>query len=195
MPPATKLSKHRQVIAKVKTSLVQTTPLPESTPPPPKPGLITRIKQTFPAGQFLLYLCVGVWNTIFGYSCYAGLLFLYSHLLPHRYLPLTADIAYITALPLGITMSYLCYKFSVFKTHGNYLVEWLRCFAVYGAGTIPVLVMLPILTHALQRVPHFRPTAAPLLAGGIITAFTTIYSFIGHRKFSFRPKKNSSNAA
>jgi putative flippase GtrA len=157
--------------------------------PESAPSLIARIKHVFPPGQFLRYLCVGVWNTVFGYSCYAAFLFLYTHLLPHRYLPLTADIAYVTSLPIGITMSYFCYKFFVFKTHGNYLVEWLRCFAVYGSGMIPVLVALPLLTHALQRFPHLRPTAAPLLAGAITTGFTTVYSFIGHRTFSFRARK------
>jgi putative flippase GtrA len=153
--------------------------------------LIARLKQLFPAGQFARYLCVGVWNTIFGYGSYAAFLFLFTHFLPHRYLPLTADIAYLTALPISITMSYLCYKTLVFKTQGNYLVEWLRCFAVYGIGMIPVLVVLPLLTHALSRVPLLRPTSAPLLAGAIMTGFTTIYSFIGHRKFSFRPKKKT----
>ena len=162
---------------------------PEPATAQPKLGLIARLKHIFPTGQFLRYICVGVWNTIFGYGTYAAFLFLFSHLLPHRYLPLTADIAYVTALPIGITMSYFCYKFFVFRTHGNYLVEWLRCFAVYGTGMIPVLFVLPLLTHALLRLPHLRANAAPLLAGAITTGFTTIYSFIGHRTFSFRPKK------
>jgi putative flippase GtrA len=156
-----------------------------------KPGLIARIKHVFPAGQFVRYICVGAWNTIFGYGSYAAFLFLYSHLLPRHYLPLTADIAYVTALPISITMSYLCYKFFIFKTQGNYLVEWLRCFAVYGTGMMPVLFVLPLLTHALQRIPHLGANSAPLLAGAVTTGFTTIYSFIGHRTFSFRPKKKS----
>jgi putative flippase GtrA len=106
-------------------------------------------------------------------------------MLPHRYLPLTVDLASVAATPLSITMSYLCYKFFVFRTHGNYLREWLRCFVVYGTSMIPNLVALPILTKTLMHLPHLQRTA-PYLAGALMTGFTAIYSYIGHKKFSFR---------
>lgn len=155
----------------------------------PSPSALKKLVQLFPAGQFVRYLAVGVWNTIFGYLCYAGSLFLFSHFLPHRWLPVTADIAYVAAIPVSITMSYFCYKFFVFKTQGNYLREWLRCFAVYGTGMIPVLLALPALTRAFQQLRGLPPAAAPLLAGAVTTGFTTIYSYIGHRNFSFRQKR------
>ena len=152
------------------------------------PTILTRLARIFPPGQFFRYVGVGLWNTIFGYAVYAACVFFFSHLLPHKYLPLTADIAYIAGTPISITMAYFCYKFFVFKTEGNYLREWLRCFVVYGTGMIPVLLALPALTRAFQAIHHLPVSAAPLLAGAITTGFTTIYSFIGHRKFSFRPK-------
>lgn len=154
-------------------------------------SLADTLRRLFPAGQILRYLGVGVWNTIFGYLCYAASVFLFRHLLPHDKLPLTADIAYVAATPVSITMSYLCYKFFVFKTQGNYLREWLRCFAVYGTGMIPVLVALPVLTRALQTIHTLPSSAAPLLAGVITTGFTTIYSYIGHRNFSFRQRRTT----
>lgn len=149
---------------------------------------MTRLARIFPPGQFLRYVGVGIWNTAFGYATYAACVFLFSHYLPHRYLPLTADIAYVASTPISITMAYFCYKFLVFKTKSNYLREWLRCFAVYGTGMIPVLLALPALTRAFESVHRMPTSAAPLLAGAITTSFTTIYSFIGHRKFSFRPR-------
>jgi putative flippase GtrA len=165
--------------------------LAETAPPT---TLLERIRHLFPAGQFLRYLCVGVWNTLFGYGTYAAFVALYSHFLPHHYLPLTVDLASISATPISITMSYLCYKFFVFRTHGNYLREWTRCFAVYGSGMIPNLIALPILTKALQQLSHLH-RAAPYAAGALMTGFTAIYSYIGHKKFSFAPPKSQQLAA
>jgi putative flippase GtrA len=145
----------------------------------------------FPPGQFLRYLCVGVWNTVFGYGTFAMFVTIYNHLLHHQNLPLTVDLASITGTPITITMTYFCYKFFVFHTHGNYLREWLRCFAVYGIAMIPGLLALPILTRALQQIPHLLHSA-PYLAGALMTAFTAIYSFVAHKSFSFRPKTTNS---
>ena len=149
-------------------------------------GLIGRLKHLFPSGQFLRYLAVGVWNTIFGYGLYALFVHLFSKILPHRYLPLTVDLASILSTPIGITNSFFCYKFFVFHTTGNYLKEWLRCFAVYGTGMIPNLIALPILTRALQTVPVLHGTIAGYVAGALMTGFTAVYSYFGHKKFSFR---------
>jgi putative flippase GtrA len=159
-------------------------PVPDIAAPAPA-SLLEKIRHLFPAGQFLRYLCVGVWNTVFGYGTYAAFVALYSRFLPHHYLPLTVDLATISAGPISITMSYLCYKFFVFRTHGNFLREWLRCFVVYGTSMIPNLVALPILTKALMHLPHLLHSA-PYVAGALMTGFTALYSYIGHKKFSFR---------
>jgi putative flippase GtrA len=148
------------------------------------PGVKALLKH-FPPDQIVRYLVVGVWNTLFGYCVYAAFVTIYSHLLSHRHLSLTVDLASVTSTPLGITMSYFCYKFFVFRTQGNYLREWLRCFAVYGTAMIPGLVVLPLLTRALLQVPHLH-RSAPYLAGALVIGFTAIYSFLGHKKFSFR---------
>src|ERR1700722_7957687 len=88
-------------------------PAPDLVLPAPvhSASLLEKIRHLFPAGQFLRYLCVGVWNTVFGYGTYAAFVALYSRFLPHHYLPLTVDLATISAGPISITMSYLCYKF------------------------------------------------------------------------------------
>ena len=84
----------------------------------------------------------------------------------------------IPAKILAITNAYLNYKFFVFKTKGNYLKEYLRCYIVYG-GTI---VFGFILMYILVSIIGLHPVIAqlPCVAG------TIVFSYIGHRKFSFR---------
>lgn len=148
--------------------------------------LFGRISRLFPSGQFLRYLAVGGWNTVIGYGLYVLFVHLYSKVLPHRYLPLTVDLASISSTPIAITNSFICYKFFVFHTTGNYLKEWLRCFAVYGTGMIPNLIALPILTRVLQTLPILHGVLAGYAAGAVMIGFTAIYSYFAHKKFSFR---------
>jgi putative flippase GtrA len=181
---------------------------------------LQRIVQLFPAGQFARYVCVGVFNTFFGYINFAVILALLNTALPIRWLYLTVVLASILSVPLNITASYLSYKFFVFRTKGNYLAEWFKCFAVYGAGMIPGLVVLSVLTRFLQSLIHrhaatlhllldiverhlgARPLAflqhiatgkamAGYIAGGLLIGISTLYGFVGHRKFTFRAEKRA----
>ena len=187
-----------------------------------RPAALRRLRALFPAGQFLRYLCVGVWNTVFGFGMYALFVSLLAHLLPTRWLALNALLASVLSTPINITMAFLGYKFVVFRTRGNYFAEWLRCFAVYGTSMIPSLLVLSGLTRLFQtllRTHHAKLAAgffgmlSPLplspahlaqvhrfaqssnvpayLAGGLLMAFTTVFSFIGHKTFSFKPGKST----
>lgn len=197
-------------------------PIPQNPEIPTR--RLARIVNKLPKGQFVRYLCVGVWNTFFGYLSYAAFLFLFSHLLPQRFLYLAVIIASLVSTPINITVAYFCYKFFVFRTSGNYLMEWLRCFAVYGVGMLPGLLILSALTRLLQTVLHNHrapllatlahlqllahghqhlvaflqhasnsKAAAGYIAGAVTMGFTTISGFVGHRKFSFKPAKPSSD--
>ena len=130
-------------------------PIPQN-PDIPK-GRLSRIVNRLPKGQFLRYLCVGIWNTFFGYLSFAAFLFLFSHLLPQRFLYLAVVVASLVSTPLNITVAYLCYKFFVFRTSGNYLIEWLRCFAVYGVGMLPACLSFPPSPSSCK--PSFTTTA------------------------------------
>ena len=180
-------------------------------------GRLQRLVNLFPPGQFVRYLCIGVFNTFFGYISFAVTLTLLNALVPARLLYLTVILASILPTPLNITVAYLGYKFLVFRTKGNYLGEWLKCFAVYGTGMIPGLVALSALTRFLQSMIHGhaaslhvflstverhlsgRPLAflqhiatgkaiAGYIAGAVVIGFSTIYSFVGHKKVTFRVK-------
>jgi putative flippase GtrA len=181
---------------------------------------LQRIVHLFPAGQFVRYVCVGVFNTFFGYINFAVILALLNTALPIRWLYLTVVLASILSVPLSITVSYLTYKFFVFRTKGNYLGEWFKCFAVYGTGMIPGLVVLSALTRFLQSLIHGhaaslhivlnaverhlsgRPLAflqhiatgnamAGYIAGALLMGTSTIYGFVGHKTFTFRPGKRA----
>jgi putative flippase GtrA len=146
------------------------------------PGVAALINH-IPPGQFGRYLLVGIGNTLFAYSTFAAFTAILDPIVPHGY-------GYIVAAAvsscLSINFAFLAYKWFVFKTKGNYLREWVRCVAVYGSNTLLNLIMLPVLVEGLRHVSNYgRKT--PYIAGALLTAFTVVYSFVGHRKFSFRP--------
>jgi putative flippase GtrA len=126
-------------------------------------------------------------------------------------------LASIVSNPINITVAYFGYKFFVFKTRGNYLMEWLKCFAVYGSSMIPGLVILSALSRLLQTVFHShaaklhgmlaavethlsgKPLAtlqhiatgkamAGYIAGAVVIGASTIFSFVGHKKVTFKTK-------
>ncbi len=156
---------------------------------PPKVPWGGGLTRHFPPGQFARYLMVGLWNTVFGYSVYA----LFTALLMPR-LRFGYIVASVLSNLLSITMAYLGYKFFVFKTQGNYLVEWLRCILVYGSGVLPGLVALPLLVEGLQHGLHLQ-RSAPYIAGAMVMGTTVIYSFFGHKHFSFRVPEDAAHDA
>jgi len=147
-----------------------------------------RLTQHIPPGQFGRYLLVGLWNTLFGYGTFALLTALLTPIVPYSYI-----WASLLSSLLNITVAYLGYKWFVFKTKGNYLREWLRCVAVYGSGILLTLMALPVLVFVIRRNTHFV-SQAPYIAGAILTVVVVVYSFIGHKKFSFRSSAGSGSA-
>lgn len=71
------------------------------------------------------YLLAGTANTFFGYFTSLGL-----------YYSLSNKISLLAILGLAsvlsITFSFLTYKLYVFKTSGNWLREYIKCYFVYG---------------------------------------------------------------
>ena len=192
---------------------------PPVVPLPQDPFLprrrLQRIVNLFPRGQFFRYLMVGGFNTLFGYCTFVLTLSLLGRTVPPRFLYLTAPLASIISTPLNITVAYFGYKLFVFRTRGNHLMEWLKCFAVYGSGMIPGLIALGGLTRLLQSQMHRHAAVlhsylasveahlggAPLgllehvahgeniagnVAGAIVIAVSTVYSFVGHKKVTFK---------
>jgi putative flippase GtrA len=133
--------------------------------------------------QFARYILVGGFNTVFGYGLFALLTWSFRGLGSYNYM-----YASILATPIAITVAFLGYKWFVFRTKGNYLVEWIRCFGVYSSSMIITFAGLPILVPILRRSLH-RPEQAPYLAAAMLTVITVVFSFLGHKNISFRQKR------
>ena len=155
----------------------------EMSPPGFANKCSTTLMRQFPPGQFGRYLLVGAGNTLFSYGSYAALTALLTPHIPHAYI-----LAAVLANLLGITFSYLNYKWLIFKTKGNYVREWIRCVAVYSGAGLFGVVVLPGLVFLIRR---FTPmyASAPYSAGAVIAAATVVVSFTGHKNFTFRSAK------
>ena len=130
--------------------------------------------------QFTRYLFVGGFNTVFGYGVFAFLNWSFRGLGSFSYM-----YAAVLANIIAITVAFLGYKWFVFRTRGNYLAEWIRCFGVYGSSALIGLAGLPVLVPILRRTLH-RPELASYIAAAIMTVVTVLFSFVGHKNFSFR---------
>jgi putative flippase GtrA len=132
--------------------------------------------------QFTRYVLVGGFNTAFGYGLFAFLNWSFTPLGPYSYM-------YAAALAnlIATTVAFLGYKCFVFKTRGNYLVEWLRCLGIYGSSMIISLVGLPILVPIFRRNLD-NPEHASYLAAAIMVVITVIFSFLGNKNISFKLK-------
>ena len=122
-------------------------------------------------GVLSRYFVAGLWNTAFGYGVFAGLIAWHANYI--HYL-LIAGVSNI----LAISNAYVVHKVFVFRTRGNYLEEYLRYWLVYGAAAVIGVLGLSILVSGL-RVNVY-------LAQIVVVCGQVIFSFMGHRRFSFR---------
>ena len=144
--------------------------------------LIAGLAGHFPPGLFLRYLLVGVWNTVVGFSIYA----LITYYLTKTHLPAAYMYSVAPSCFINITMAFFLYKWFVFRTKGNYWREYRRTMAVYGSAFIPAMIAIPTLTKLLEWVFHMGPIA-PYIANALLTVVGVIYTFLGYKKYSFKP--------
>jgi putative flippase GtrA len=138
------------------------------------------------ARQFGRFILVGGWNTAFGFGCYALFTAVFQSRFRYGFI-----IASLLANLISITVAFLGYKWLVFKTKGNYIREWMRCLVVYSGGIIIGTALLPPLVVLIRHTTSFTG-AAPYLAGAVVTLATVIYSYLGHRRYSFQAKVDHS---
>ena len=148
---------------------------------PSKSGLFAGLTKHIPPGQLARYLVVGAWNTLFGYGTYALFTALLAPVIPHSYV-----VALVLSSLLNITVSFLGYKWFVFKTKGNYLREWMRCVAVYSSGIALGVCLLPVVVYILRHGTRFQ-AAAPYLGGALLTGFGRSLQLLRTQKFFVSP--------
>ena len=142
---------------------------------------VQRLFSHVPTGEFLQYLLVGVWNTIFGYGTFVLFAYLFSLRWPQNgYI-----IGGLLSSLINISAAFLAYKKFVFKTEGHYWQEWMRCMAVYGSSIAIGSIILPSLVFVIRHATTIDQRA-PYLAAAIMTVFNAIYNFLGNKHFSFR---------
>jgi putative flippase GtrA len=134
-----------------------------------------------PSQQFLRYLLVGGWNTVFGYGCF----FLINHLLSRIMQQYSYLAANVISNLIAVSMAFLAYKWFVFRTEGHYLREWLRTLMVYSGGILLSTIALAPLVGLIRNFTRFQ-SQAPYIAAAIVIIVTAGSSFLGHRHFSFR---------
>ena len=119
----------------------------------------------------LLYLAVGGWNTVFGYSVWALLQYLLGDHL--HYL-----VVIVLSWPFAVLNAYLGYRCIVFRSQGPVLKELPRFSLVYLATLLVNLALLPV---ALRILP-FNIYVIQALFTGIVV----VCSYLGHKYYSFR---------
>jgi putative flippase GtrA len=119
----------------------------------------------------LRYLIAGGWNTIFGYGVTVGL---YALMADKLHIALIATIANI----LAITMSFIVYKLFVFKTQGNWLLEYARSYIVYGGMAILSIIFLWIFVDILGWQIWYAQAVVILITVGV--------SYLGQKSFTFK---------
>ena len=143
------------------------------------PNRSARHTQMHTGALFRRFLLVGIWNTAFGYTVFAALTALLTGSGKYAFI-----VAYVLSSLISITVSFLGYKWFVFRTHGNYFREWLRTLGVYSVTVLINLAILPLLVALIETFGY--SSIAPYAAGAVLAIFTAVLTFCGHFNFSFR---------
>jgi len=123
--------------------------------------------------QRVRFLAVGATNTVVGYLVFSAFtLWVFADV--HLGYLLSLALSYV----VGITLAFVLYRRFVFPVHGHLLRDFARFVSVYLVAIGINAAALPLLVEVAQ-VP-------PLLAQLMILVVTTLLSFFGHKKFSFR---------
>ena len=116
------------------------------------------------------YLIVGIWNSVFGYSI--GLM-LYESFSLRFHIIIISAIANI----LAISVAFLTYKLFVFKTKGNWLVEYLKCYLVYGGSAVVGTALIWLFVDFFKW-PFW-------ISQVVVMGITMASSYILHRIYTF----------
>ena len=127
----------------------------------------------------LRFVLVGVWNTIFGYLVFVACDYFFERFFSPRY------IAYMSAAVLShilaIINAYIFHKHITFQSPvrgKGILIEFARFFSTYIFSAMLALILLPVSVEVLAIEPK--------ISAALLIPVTTLISYIGHSRFSFR---------
>ena len=138
--------------------------------------LIDRIVTIWNKNQQIRFLCIGAYNTAFGYGTF---LVLYATLGAFIHYLVLSVIAHFVA----VTNSYLLQRIVVFKSKNAWPME----FARFNLSHLATLGISLVALHLLVEYAFL----SPVLAQGIVLIVVVMASYILHRLFSFRSAVSS----
>jgi putative flippase GtrA len=130
------------------------------------------------------FVLVGVWNTVFGYAVFVGLDFLFTPFFEKRYTAYM--LAAVLMNILAILNAYIFHKFVTFRSplRGLAIItEFMRFFSVYLFSIFLGLVLLPVFVELFHLDPK--------ISAALLIPITTIISYLGHSRFSFRKENQA----
>jgi len=125
------------------------------------------------------FVLVGLWNTIFSYLIFVGLDYLFNIFFSPRYVAYMS--AAVLASILAIINAYIFHKLVTFRSTVRgvaIIIEFTRFFSMYLLSFFLSLVILPVFVELFHLDPK--------IAGAMLIPITTITSYLGHSRFSFR---------
>jgi putative flippase GtrA len=87
-------------------------------------------------------------------------------------------VAILCAQAVTIFCAFPFYRRFVFESHGRIPIDFVRFLSVWLAGAVAGLVVTPFLVQVLGWLP--------LISQVVAIAAVSIFSFLGHKFFSFR---------
>ncbi|MBF4561664.1 GtrA family protein [Microbacterium sp. VKM Ac-2870] len=124
------------------------------------------------------FLLVGGINTAFGFLVFVVLDLTLGRALDNAGLRVVASIAtLLIAHAIASLLAFALYRRFVFRVTGNVLIDFLRFESVYAVPLAINILVLPVLVAV--GIPR-------IAAQGCIIVVTTLFSYFGHRFFSFR---------
>jgi len=115
--------------------------------------------------QFLRFLAVGVLNTVFGYLCFAGLVYVGVHY----------SLALLIATLVGVLFNFKTTGSFVFGVTNNYLL--VRYLVVYGVVYLLNVVGVKALVGA---------GISPVIGGAMMLAPAAVFAFVLQKRYVFR---------
>ena len=132
-------------------------------------------------GEKFRYLVVGVWNTAFSYALFFALIWLFARPVE---LATTLDYKAVAIIlqwmswVFAVVQSTVTMKYLAFRSKGHLGRQIVRAYFIY----LPAQALSSLILYGAMRMLGLSALVGQLLA--IIV--TTIFSYIGHKYFTFR---------
>lgn len=154
--------------------------------------MIVRIGRRLAEIESVRFLVIGGLNTLFGIADSLVMVKLMLLIVPtHPKTMGTVAIGLSSMINIGV--SFLTYKWFVFRTKGNYLKEYLRSLLIYLPNlAVSTLALAPLATVLRRWIG--RESTAVYAAIGIIVIAGIIFSFFGHKNVTFRQTGGNAEA-